>query len=130
MRYLFEFYYIGNHNNSYKPTSTNLISPACGKKLGELLRQFDVYVTASRWEPGGMHHIEAASCGLPILFHEEGGGINELASLHGEIFKDFQSFLYKFNLLTSDYKKYRDKINYNNLSSETCCEKFYNLICG
>lgn len=126
----FEFYYIGNHNNSYKPTSTNLIPPACGKELGDLLRKFDVYVTASRWEPGGMHHIEAASCGLPILYHEDGGGINELASLHGEIFRDFEGFLSKFNLLVATYKEYRGKINYDNLSSTTCCEKFYNLMCG
>lgn len=126
----FDFYYIGNHNNSYKPNSTKLISPTCGKELGDLLRQFDLYVTASRWEPGGMHHIEAASCGLPILYHKDGGGINELASLHGEEFGDFEEFLYKFNILKSNYLKYRNEINYDNLSSYTCCEKFYNLICN
>ena len=27
-----------------------------------------VYLTASRWEPGGMHHVEGAQCGGPVLY--------------------------------------------------------------
>jgi len=52
------------------------------------LRQCHVYLTASRWEPGGMHHVEGAQCGLPVLYHEDGGGIVELASRYGIGYRD------------------------------------------
>ena len=30
-----------------------------------------------------MHHVEGAQCGLPMLYHEDGGGIVEMASRYG-----------------------------------------------
>ena len=30
-----------------------------------------------------MHHIEGAQCGLPVIYHEDGGGIVEGASRYG-----------------------------------------------
>ena len=30
-----------------------------------------------------MHHIEGAQCGLPLLFHENGGGIVEAGGRYG-----------------------------------------------
>ena len=35
-----------------------------------------------------MHFIEGAQCGLPLLFHEDGGGIPELARKFGVGFRD------------------------------------------
>ena len=62
--------------------------PVRGKKLARLLRQNHAYLTASLWEPGGMHHIEGAQCGLPLIFHEDGGGIVEMARRYGLGFRD------------------------------------------
>ena len=62
--------------------------PTTGTELADLLRQCHLYVTASRWEPGGMHHVEGAQCGLPVLYHEDGGGIVEAASRYGIGFRD------------------------------------------
>ena len=35
-----------------------------------------------------MHHVEGAQCGLPVLYHEDGGGIVELASRYGIAYRD------------------------------------------
>jgi hypothetical protein len=35
-----------------------------------------------------MHHIEGAQCGLPIIYHEDGGGIPELGKEYGISFRD------------------------------------------
>ena len=35
-----------------------------------------------------MHHVEGAQCGLPVLYHEDGGGIVETASRYGIGFRD------------------------------------------
>jgi len=59
-----------------------------GPELGGLLRRCHVYLTASRWEPGPMHPIEGAQCGLPVIYHEDGGGTVELARRYGVPFRD------------------------------------------
>jgi hypothetical protein len=37
------------------------------------LRAHHVYITGSINEPAGLHHIEGALCGLPILYRRSGG---------------------------------------------------------
>lgn len=58
-------------NNTYH------IPPLSGQSLAEELKKHHVYLTAAKWEPGSMHQLEGACCGLPILFSNEGGGIVE-----------------------------------------------------
>ncbi len=57
--------------------------PTRGAALGTLLRRCHLYLTASRFEPGPMHAIEGAQCGLPLVYHEDGGGLVELARRYG-----------------------------------------------
>jgi hypothetical protein len=35
-----------------------------------------------------MHHVEGAQCGLPLLYHEDGGGIVEAGRRYGLGFRD------------------------------------------
>ncbi len=63
------------------------ISPLTGHPLGRRLRECHLYLTASRWEPGGMHHVEGAQCGLPLVYHEDGGGIVEAGKKYGVSFR-------------------------------------------
>jgi hypothetical protein len=124
----FEFTYIGRYNKDYIPKSTRLVKPLYGEILGEELRNHDIYVTASRFEPCGMHHIEGAASGMPVLYHEEGGGIIDMCQNHGLPFGDFNTFLEQLEVIKEDYDSYKEKINYNNLDSQLCCEKYYNII--
>ena len=124
----FKFTYVGRYFNGYKPQNTTIVPPTHGESLGEELRKHDIYVTASRWEPGGMHHIEGAASGLPVVYHKEGGGINELCEKHGESFSDFDEMLEKINLIKNNYKSYVDSIDHDNLSSKKCCKNFLDVI--
>ncbi len=63
-------------------------APVRGKQLADLLRQNHLYLTGSLWEPCGMHHIEGAQCGLPLVYHEDGGGIVEFGRRYGVSFRD------------------------------------------
>ena len=47
-----------------------------------------MYVTASRWEAGGMHAIEGIQCGLPLLYHVDGGGVAEIGQRFGLGFRE------------------------------------------
>ena len=124
----FDFTYIGRYYKEYQPKNTHVIQPLHGMELGDELRRHDIYVTASRFEPCGMHHIEGSSCGLPVLYHEDGGGINELCCEHGESFKDFDEFILMFNKMKENYEEYTNKINYNYLLAERCCKQYYDFI--
>jgi len=124
----FEFTYIGRYCKDYKPTNTKLIDPLWGPELGAELRKHDIYVTASRFEPCGMHHVEGAASGMPIIYYKDCGGINELCKNHGEEYSNFDDFKLKLELIANNIEKYKNKINYENLDIEKCCEKFYQEI--
>jgi glycosyltransferase involved in cell wall biosynthesis len=84
----FELWVIGRWPADMKWRAARTFPPQTGGPLARLLRQCHAYVTASRWEPGGMHFIEAAQCGLPVAYHEDGGGIVEVARRFGVPFRD------------------------------------------
>jgi hypothetical protein len=73
----FTFTFIGRHKCNFKHTLT--IPPMDAVGLGNILGQFDVYVSASRNDPGPNHCTESLSCGLPTYVHVEGGGCVEFA---------------------------------------------------
>lgn len=84
----FELRVIGRWPKSIKWRSAELIGPMTGKPLARKLRECHIYLTASRWEPCGMHHVEGAQCGLPLVYHEDGGGIVEAGRKYGIGFRD------------------------------------------
>jgi len=69
---LFEFTFIGNYPSDLTYKNTKMIEPLTDKELAKELRKHHLYITASRNEPAGMHHIEGALCGLPILYMNSG----------------------------------------------------------
>lgn len=73
----FAFTYIGRHQCDFK--HTNVVKPLSGRRLGEELGKHDVYVSASRFDPGPNHCLEAIACGLPTYVHKDGGGCVEFA---------------------------------------------------
>ena len=124
----FEFTFIGNYNKEYTPNNIKLLKPCNGIELGNLLRNYDIYLTASQYEPCGMHHIEGLSCGLPILYCTNSGGIQEVCKIVGEEFHDINSMLEKMELIKNNYGKYIHSIKYKYLSSDRCCKEYLNLI--
>jgi hypothetical protein len=73
----FAFTYVGRHRCGFKHTA--VVRPLAGRALGEELGKHDVYVSASRFDPGPNHVTEALSCGLPTWVHKDGGGAVEFA---------------------------------------------------
>jgi len=124
----FELIFVGNYNKSYSPKNVKLISPKNGKELGDILRQSDIYLTATQNEPGGAHYLEGLSCGLPILFYKNGGGVKEICEPCGEEFIDIDDFFVKLELIKNNYDKYVNNINYNYLNSNRCSKEYYDII--
>jgi len=123
-----EFTYIGRYNENYKTKNTKIIPPLYGKALGDELRKHDIYLTASRWEPCGMHHIEGARSGLPVLYHKDGGGINESCRNYGFEYNDIPSLLKGIEKIRTEFREYRNKIDFEFLDSKRCYQEYYNII--
>ncbi|MEI7436099.1 MAG: glycosyltransferase [bacterium] len=56
-----------------KTKNIRIFPPMASRELAELLRQHDVYLTASKHDPCSNSLIEALSCGLPAVYLKSGG---------------------------------------------------------
>lgn len=110
-----QFTYIGR-----KPGSIEIdrcLPPMDVDGLVEELPKHDIYVTASKWEAGANHVLEAMSMGLPVLYHKDGGSIIEYCSKHGEQYETIDDLI----LLLRNSDKMRNllnRISYNRTTKE------------
>lgn len=123
-----EFTYIGNYNNRYIPKNINYFPPKCNINLANEIRKHDIYLTASLYEPGGIHQLEGMSCGLPVLYRENGGGIKESVKNAGEEFNDIEDMLEKLKKISDKYENYTNNIDYNFLSSNRFGQEYLDVI--
>jgi len=115
MREKFSFTYIGRHPSELKLNNTKIVEPKHGPELATELRRCHVYLTASRFDPCGMHQIEGALCGLPVIYIDEGGGNVECCRDYGIKFNtvNFTAALFK---MREQYFEYAQRLRQYPLS--------------
>jgi len=115
-----EFTYIGNIPIDARLEHTKHVPPLSGKELASEIRSHHVYVTGSVNEPAGMHHIEGALAGLPLLYRKS-GALPEYCEGFGIGFKDSIEFEKALLKMTTDYSTYLKKMpEYGNTSGKMC----------
>jgi len=121
----FEFTFIGNLPNGLKFINSKYIFPLSEGRLTNELKKNHVYLTASQNEPAGMHHIEGALCGLPLLYRNS-GALPEYCRGFGVpfIYEDFEKGLQKIKNLYPAIKK---KIYSYPHTSEKMCNEYYKI---
>jgi len=117
-----ELWVIGRWPDSTVWRAARTFPPSTGRGLAGPLRRCHVYLTASRFEPGGMHHVEGAQCGLPVLYHEDGGGIVELASRYGIGYRDDPAAA--IEAARSGYDELRDRVLAGAPSGDAMCAEY------
>ena len=120
-----DFTYVGNLPKDFKFRNAKHITPLSGLGLAKELKKHDIYVTASLNEPSGNHHIEAAQCGLPLLYIDS-GGIPEYCHNYGLIFSDF-NFEEKLLDMITDYEKYKNNMLKYPFNANKMCGDYLNL---
>lgn len=79
----FSFHYIGRDRGTFRGRHTYITPPQHGIALGNSLRPDrncrNVYISASRQDPGPNHIIESIASGLETYVHIDGGGAVEFA---------------------------------------------------
>jgi glycosyltransferase involved in cell wall biosynthesis len=106
--------------------STRLVEPLSGHAMARELRRAHGYITASRFEPCGMHHVEGAQCGLPMLYHQDGGGIVEAGERYGLGFRD--NVIDATREFVDDYTRQRQRVLMNMPSGDRMILDFLNLV--
>ena len=119
------FTYIGNYPKNINFENTKLIKPLGEIALAQELKRHDIYITASLNEPSGNHHIEAAQCGLPILYVNS-GGVTEYCQDYGLEFSE-GNIAEKLEYLINNYDLYKEKIIKYPLSANAMSEEFLKL---
>jgi hypothetical protein len=123
-----EFTYIGNIEKKYKFLNTNILEPLSGFELASEIREHDIYITGSINEPSGNHHIEAALCGLPILYINS-GGITEYCKDFGlEI--TLENYEEKIYYMIEYYDSFRKKMLSYPFNSEDMSKEYLSLFCN
>ena len=125
LRNKIEFTYIGNIEKKYKFLNTKILKPLSGFELASEIREHDIYITGSINEPSGNHHIEAALCGLPILYVNS-GGITEYCKDYGTSYT-LQTLESKLEFVLENYNSLSSKISLYPNNSDRMAEEFMDL---
>ena len=107
---------------NYKFKNAKHIKPCNGKTLAKHLKKNHIYLTASINEPGGMHHIEGALSGLPLIYRKS-GALPEYCKGYGLQFIN-DDFIEKINLMRKDYSKFKKVLQKYPHTAEEMCSKY------
>ncbi len=103
----FEYTFVGNCSEAFEHIRQIAALPSA--PVAELLRQHDIYLTASRNDPCSNALIEAQSCGLPALYLDSGGH-PELVGQGGLPFAEVEEIIPQLELLVENYESFQNLI--------------------
>lgn len=120
-----EFTYIGNLPEGFSFSNARYLQPMQGQVLARELSCHHVYVTASVNEPAGMHHIEGAMCGLPLLYRRS-GALPEYCEGFGVGF-DSSDFMAALRQMLEQYPSHADRMASYSRTAEQMCAEYITL---
>ena len=95
-----------------------MLPPADSQTVSNLLRQHDIYITASRHDPCSNSLIEALTCGLPVIFLRSGGH-PEIVNEAGLGFDTPEEIPELIKQVVDHYVSFQQKINVQSLGEVT-----------
>ena len=121
-----EFSFIGNLPKDLNLNNTNVLQPLEGTALANELKNHHMYITASLNEPSGNHHIEAALCGLPILYLDS-GGTPEYCQGYGVAYQGVRDLEIQLEKIIQNKKIYQDELKKYPFNSEKMNKEYLEL---
>lgn len=104
----FEFTFVGQSPVQFK--NIKITPPVDSYKLAALLREHDIYVTASKNDPCSNSLIEALTCGLPAVYLQSGGH-PEIVQQAGTGFEVVEQIPGLLDQVVSKYEAYQSQIS-------------------
>lgn len=103
----YDYTLVGNSPVSFR--NINSIPSKTSAELAQLLRNSDIFLTASRKDPCSNSLIEAIACGLPAIVLNDGGH-PELIGKGGEIFNKSDEVPALIEKMKDNYKNYSESL--------------------
>lgn len=119
----FEYTFVGRSQIKFNKIHT--IKPQPSHHLAKILRNHDIYITASQKDPCSNALLEALACGLPAVYLDDGGH-KELVKEGGLPFYSKDEILVQIEKIVENYNNFQKNISI--LSCELVAEKYLNLI--
>jgi len=116
----YEFTFIGRKPKTFTPK--NYVEPQDVKGLVEILPKHHIYITASKKEAGANHVLEAMALGLPVLYHVEGGSINEYCQDYGISYKNSEGLIKILEEKLPELDKLQREMNFTRSSVQMAKE--------
>ncbi len=121
-----ELWIVGRWPQQITWRAAKTFGPCSGHALAAVLRQAHVCVTASRYEPGAMHPVEAMQCGLPLLYHPETGGTVELGRKFGVCMDG--DLVAAVDQMKENYGPLRDRVLREAPSGDLMCAQYRRVV--
>jgi glycosyltransferase involved in cell wall biosynthesis len=109
----YEMTFVGRSPVEFK--NIKLIDPLPSDQLASELKQHDLFITASKFDPCSNSLLEALACGLPALVRNSGGH-PEIIERGGLVFDGIDDVLKKLDALSSDIQNHQNLIPQRNIS--------------
>jgi len=103
----FEYTFVGRIQEKFE--HIRVLEPVDSTTLAALLKQQDIYVTASQKDPCSNALVEALSCGLPALYFDDGGH-PELVEFGGLGFRAAEEIPALLDRLVTYYESFQSSI--------------------
>lgn len=110
----YEYTFIGRTKETFQHIKH--IPAVSSKKLAQILRQHDVFISASMNEPCSNALLEGLACGCPVLYRNTGGN-RELVGFAGLPFTDENDFMNQLERLSKHVAVYKSLINIRSIES-------------
>jgi glycosyltransferase involved in cell wall biosynthesis len=110
----YEYTFVGRA--SEKLTNIRVMEPVPSKELAEILRQHDIYITASDNDPCSNALVEALACGLPAIYYNRGGHAS-LVGFGGLPFDRSEEIPELLERMVSNYAYFQDLISISDMNN-------------
>lgn len=104
----YEFTFVGRSPIRFR--NIRMIPPLDSYKLADLMREQDIYITASKNDPCSNSLIEALSCGLPAI-HLQSGGHPEIVKQAGAGFEAAEQIPGLLDQVVDGYESFQSHIS-------------------
>lgn len=104
----FEFTFVGQSQIAFK--NIRMMPAVDSYNLATLLREHDIYITASRHDPCSNSLIEALTCGLPAVYRQSGGH-PEIVNQAGAGFEAAEQIPALLDAVVESYEKFQALIS-------------------
>lgn len=103
----YQMAFVGRSPVQFK--NIKIIEPVTHEKLSLILKQNDIFITASKIESCSNALIEALSCGLPCLAFNSSSN-PEIIGKGGELFSSEKDLLFKIDKIANNYFNYQKNL--------------------